>query len=51
MISPKERNREKMRQASFVPKPKPLFWWDYSHGSPEQMGLNRLQIKNKKKKK
>jgi hypothetical protein len=50
MITNKDKNKERMKQASFIPKPNPN--WFHNGGNPEQMGLHQMQKnKNKRKKK
>jgi hypothetical protein len=42
-----QKNRERMRQSSYLPKPG-KHWYD--EGSPESMGLYRMQINKSKRK-
>lgn len=49
MIANKDKNKEKSKQATLIPKPE-LSWFDvgYNKGNPKQMGLYRHQKKKKK---
>lgn len=50
MIPNKDKRKERMKQASFIPKPKPAFFFGIN-GNPEAIGLHQNWRKNSNKKK
>lgn len=50
MIPNKDKNKERMRQASFIPKPKSMRFWG-ELGDPVSIGLHQNWRKNSNKKK
>lgn len=51
MIPNKDKNKERMRQASFIPKPSSTFFIGCSNGDPISIGLYQNWRKNSNKKK
>lgn len=51
MIPNKDKNKERMKQASFIPKPKSDGWFGFSTGDVISIGLHQNWRKNSNKNK